>query len=68
MTDTFTNLGLVCTYTGHNIQFGDKARYNTPSKGSIKLINNTIAAEYWSSYELRNIPYRKYKFIGRKIQ
>ena len=68
MTDTFTNLGLVCTYTGHNIQFGDKARYNTPANGSIKLIHNTLTAEYWSSYELKNIPYRKYKLSGRKVQ
>jgi hypothetical protein len=68
MTDTFTNIGLVCTYTGHNIQFGDQARFNTPAKGSINLNHNTITAEYWSSYELKNIPYRKYKFKGRKIQ
>ena len=68
MKDTFTNLGLVCTYTGHNIQFGDDALYNTPSKGSIKLNHGILTAEYWSDHQLKNIPYRKYKFKGRKIQ
>ncbi len=68
MKDTFTNLGLVCTYTGHNIQFGDMALYNTPSKGSIKIDHDELTAEFWSSHELKNIPYRKYKFKGRKIQ
>ncbi len=68
MMDTFTQIGLVCTYTGHNIQFGDFPEYNTPSKGSIKLNHNTLTAEYWCGYTLKNIPYRKYKFKGRKIQ
>ncbi len=66
--DTFTNLGLVCTYTGHNIQFGDMALYNTPSKGNIKLNHNILTGEYWSNHTLKNIPYRKFKFKGRKIQ
>lgn len=66
--DTFTNLGLVCTYTGHNVQFGDMALGNTPSKGSINLNHNFITAEFWCSHKLKNIPYRKFKFKGIKIQ
>ena len=68
MMDTFSNKGLYCTYTGHNIQFGDVAKYYTPSKGGVRLSNNIITAEYSSGYELKNIPYRRYKFKGRKIQ
>ena len=68
MMDTFSNLGLFCTYTGHNIQFGDVAVPNTPSRGRVRLMNNIIIAEYSSGYELKNIPYRRYKFKGRKIQ
>jgi hypothetical protein len=68
MKDTFTNLGLVCTYTGHNIQFGDNALYNTPSKGSVKIDHDKLIAEFWSSHELKNIPYRKYKINGRRIR
>jgi hypothetical protein len=67
MMDTFTQIELFCTYTGHNIQFGDDAVSNTPSKGSIKLNHNILTAEYWSAYKLKNIPYKKYKFKGRKL-
>ena len=68
MMDTFTQIELFCTYTGHNIQFGDVAKYNTPSRGNIKLNHNTLSAEYWCGYQIKNIPYRKYKFTGRKLQ
>ena len=68
MMDTFTQLELFCTYTGNNIQFGDVAKYNTPSRGNIKLNHNILSAEYWCGYSIKNIPYRRYKFKGRKIQ
>lgn len=68
MMDTFTQIELFCTYTGHNIQFGDVAKYNTPSRGYIKLNHNILSAEYWCGYSIKNIPYRKYIFKGRKIQ
>jgi hypothetical protein len=63
-----TGPGGHCTYTGHNIQFGDESDVDyAPQKGRVKLIHNTISAEYFAYYEPKRT-YRQYKFKGRKIQ
>jgi hypothetical protein len=66
--DTFAHFDLRCTYTGNKIQFADNGNSATPIKGKVILINQNIEGDYFAVHELKKIPFKQYKFKGRKIQ
>jgi hypothetical protein len=66
--DTFAHFDLMCTYTGNRIQFGDFPESASPSAGKVNLNKNNIEGNYFAAHKIKNIPYKQYKFKGRKIQ
>lgn len=65
--DTFAHFNLRCSYTGNRIQFGDEPETVSPSKGSVIIDNSNIEASYWALNRIKDIPFKQYKFKGRKI-